>query len=83
MMDTQLFSTKNSRNGNEDQQEMCTFAVYLSNCVRERPSRESDDSPLPFIIDSIHYGALRPVMMDTVVLRVTTILSLLYACTCR
>ena len=37
--------------------------------------------PVPFIIDCIHYGALRPVMMDTVILRVATILSLLYACT--
>ena len=55
--------------------------VYLSNCVGERASRESDN-PLPFIIDSIHYGALRPVMMDNFVLRVATILSLLYACTC-
>ena len=34
------------------------------------------------VLYSIHYGALRPVMMDAVVLRVTT-LSLLYACTCR
>ena len=41
--------------------------------------------PVPFIIDSmyIHYGALRSVIMDIVVLRVATILSLLYACTCR